>query len=107
MSRKVAENWLHAFQQKDISLVALAEGFTHSSPFGVVEGRDTYLNMVRANEAAFFDVELEVQDIITEGDKIAIRYLLNGNPACDCIYIEGDQIAHIHSYYHIGEKPSL
>lgn len=107
MSRKVAETWLQAFQEKDISVVNLAEGFSHASPFGVVEGRDTYLDMVRGNEAAFFDVELEVQDIIAEGEKVAIRYLINGNEACDVVYVEGEQIAKIFSYYHFGEKPSF
>jgi hypothetical protein len=106
MSRAVAESWLEAFRQKDIHQLNLAEDFVHYSPFGEVRSRDTYLDLVRSNEAAFFSPELTVLDIIDGGPTIAVRYLVNGNPACDVIYVQDGQIVEIYSYYHVGEKPA-
>lgn len=107
MSRQIVDDWLGAFREKDISKLKLAEDFIHTSPFGEIKGRDTYLNLVKANTEAFFGAELVTLDVLADGDKFAIRYLVNGNPACDCIYVRDGEIAKIYSYYHYGEKPVL
>jgi hypothetical protein len=107
MSRQLVDSWFGAFQERDISMLQLADDFVHSSPFGEIEGREAYLELVAGNPEAFFGPELEVLDVIEDRDKYAVRYLVNGNPACDCIYTKGDKITKIHSYYHHGEKPSF
>lgn len=107
MSRALVDSWFDAFRQKDISKLILAQDFTHSSPFGVIEGRDAYLGLVKENPEAFFSPVLDVIDVIEGDGKYAVRYLVNGNPACDCIYVQDGEISAIHSYYHYGEKPSF
>jgi hypothetical protein len=107
MSRKLVDTWFDAFREKDISKLKLAEDFVHSSPFGEIKGRDTYLDLVRENSNAFFSLTLEVIDVIEDKDKFAVRYLVNGNPAYDCIYVHDEQISKIHSYYHVGDKPTF
>lgn len=106
MSRQVVDAWFEAFRTRDISKLKLAEDFVHFSPFGEVKSRKAYLDLVKSNEEAFFSPVIEILDVIEGGDKFAIRYLANGNPACDCIYVRDGQIAKIHSYYHLGEKPT-
>lgn len=106
MSRMVVDSWFDAFRKKDLSLLKLAEDFVHTSPFGQIKGRRAYLDLVRKNEEAFFNPALEILDVIEDGEKFAVRYLVNGNPACDCIYVQDGQISNIYSYYHLGEKPS-
>ena len=109
MSKQLAETWFEAFREKDIDKLerTLTEDFVHSSPFGEIQPRQAYLDLVSANPQAFFSPVIEVQDMIADGDKIAVRYLVNKNPACDCIYVRDGQIAKIYSYYHYGEKPSF
>jgi ketosteroid isomerase-like protein len=107
MSRNVVNAWFDAFREKDISKLKLAEDFVHSSPFGEIKGRKAYLDMVRENEESFFSPKLEILDMFEDGDKFAVRYLVNGNPAFDCIYVGDGQISKIYSYYHVGEKPVL
>ena len=107
MKTIVLEGWFDAFRKRDVSRLRLSEVFTHSSPFGVIEGRQAYLDLVAANEEAFFSPELQIQDVFECGDRLAVRYLVNGNPACDCFYLQGDEIAAIYSYYHYGEKPEF
>ena len=109
MSRQLAEAWFAAFRNKDIAQLerTLAEDFVHSSPFGEIKPRQAYLDLVRANPEAFFSPLIEVLDMFDCGDKVAVRYLVNNNPACDCIYVRDGQIAEIFSYYHYGEKPTM
>ena len=99
VSKIIAESWLEAFRAKDLSRLNLADGFVHSSPFGLIEGKAAYLEMVNSNPEAFFENTIEVVDLIGEGKQFAIRYLVNGTPACDCIYIENGQIAKIIAYF--------
>ena len=107
MAKALVENWFEAFKQRDISLLQLAEDFNHSSPFGIIKGKQAYLDMISQNEEAFFSPSLEILDTFECGDKYAVRYLVNGNPACDCFYIKDGFISQIHSYYHFGQKPSF
>ncbi len=107
MSRTVVDAWFDAFRKKDLALLQLAEDFVHTSPYGEIQGRDVYLDLVRENTEAFFSPKLDIQDVLECGDKFAVRYLVDGNPACDCIYVRKGQISKIYSYYHLGEKPVL
>lgn len=62
--------------------------------------------MVRENAEVFFSPQLEVIDVIEGDGKYAVQYLVNGNPACDCIYAPKGEISKIHFYCQYGEKPS-
>ena len=109
MNRKLVDTWFDAFRNKDIAQLerTLAEDFVHHSPFGAIKSRKAYLDLVRENTEAFFSPTIEILDVLESGDKFAARYLVNDNPACDCIYVRDGQIAEIFSYYHVGEKPVL
>lgn len=107
MNRKLVDDWFGAFRERDLSKLALSEGFVHASPFGEIKGRQTYLDLVEENKDAFFSPTIKIVDVIEGGDRFAVRYLVNGNPACDCIYVHKGQISRIYSYYHVGEKPSF
>ncbi len=106
-NRQIAESWLQAFRQRDLAGLALAEDFVHSSPYGEIHGRQAYLDLVRQNEDAFFSSTIQVQDLFGSGEKYTVRYLVNENPACDCIYLREGRIWKIFSYYHLGENPAL
>jgi hypothetical protein len=107
VNRELVDDWFDAFRERDISKLRLADDFVHTSPFGEIRGGQTYIDLVRKNSEAFFAPTIEILDVIDGGDRFAVRYLVNENPACDCIYVQDDQILEIHSYYHVGEKPTL
>jgi hypothetical protein len=107
VNRKLVDDWFAAFRDKDISKLQLAEDFVHTSPYGEIRGRQVYLDLVRENSEAFFAPQIKILDVIEGGDRFAVRYLVNENPACDCVYIRNGQISEIYSYYHVGEKPEL
>jgi len=107
MNKNFAEAWFGAFRAKDISKLELelADDFVHTSPYGEVKSKKAYLDLVKANPEAFFSPKIEILDIFECGNKFAVRYLVNNNPACDCIYVQNGQISKIYSYYHVGKKP--
>lgn len=107
MNRKLVDAWFEAFRDKDVSKLVLADDFVHASPYGEIRGGQTYIDLVRANAEAFFSPVIEILDVIEGNESFAARYLVDGNPACDCIYIKNGQISRIYSYYHVGEKPAL
>lgn len=107
MNRELVDAWFGAFRDKDIAKLKLAEDFVHTSPYGEVRGRKAYLDLIRENPDAFFSPTIEILDVIEGGDRFAVRYLVDGNPACDCIYVRDGQISKIYAYYHVGKRPVL
>jgi hypothetical protein len=45
-SKNMAEAWFDAFRRKERSDLELADDFVHSSPYGDIEGRQAYLDLV-------------------------------------------------------------
>jgi NAD(P)H-nitrite reductase large subunit len=107
MNRALVDAWFAAFRERDISKLVLAEDFVHASPYGEIKGRDAYLDLVKENAEAFFAPVIEILDVIEGGDRFAARYLVDGNPACDCIYVRDGEISKIYSYYHVGKRPVM
>lgn len=109
MSRTLADLWFDPFRDKDVAELeaVLADDFVHTSPFGEIAGKAAYLGLVRKNEDAFFANPIQVVDVLDLGDRCAVRYVVGGMAACDCIYGRGGKIARVFSYYHVGERPSL
>ena len=109
MSKQLADAWFEAFRAKDVDQLerALAEDFMHTSPYGEVRSREAYVTLVRENPEAFFSPVIEILDMIESDDSVAVRYLVSGNPACDCIYGRDGAITAIYSYYHVGPKPAM
>ena len=109
MKTNLAVAWLDVFHNQDISQLEriLADDFVHTSPFGEIQGKQTYLDVVRQNAEAFFSKKIEIRDVIEDDAKSAIRYVVGEMEACDCVYIRNDQISKICAYYHFGDKPVM
>jgi len=107
MTMNVIDEWFGAFRERNIDSAPLAEDFTHTSPFGIVAGRQAYLDTVAANAAAFYGPDLEIVDTVESADVSVVRYLMDGTPATDWVYSRDGEITAIYSYYHLGPPPSF
>jgi ketosteroid isomerase-like protein len=101
---ELAVEWIEAWVRMDMEWLRrnLAADFVHVSPFGRLEGRESYLATVEPM-ARKSVVELEVKEVIADGNQAAVRFE-NRTPkgvveSCDWVRIENDRIREIRSFY--------
>jgi ketosteroid isomerase-like protein len=103
-SAGLAVGWIEAWVEMDMDWLRqrLAPDFVHISPFGRLEGRDSYLETVEPM-ARKSVMELKVVDVIATGDRAAVRFenrTRNGVvESCDWIRVEDGLIQEIRSFY--------
>lgn len=103
-SRELAALWIDAWIKMDMDWLRrrLAPDFVHISPFGRLEGRDSYLATVEPM-ARKSVMELKVKDVIASGNQAAV-WFENRTPkgvvdTCDWIRVENDLIKEVRSFY--------
>jgi len=103
-SAELAVLWIEAWIKMDMEWLRqrLAPDFIHVSPFGKLEGRDSYLAAVEPM-ARKSVVELTIKDVIATGNQAAVRFE-NRTPkgvveSCDWVRVENDLIKDIRSFY--------
>lgn len=103
-SAELAVGWIEAWTRMDMEWLRqrLAPDFVHVSPFGRLEGRDSYLETVEPMSRKSV-MELKVKDAIGSGDRAAV-WFENRTPkgvvdSCDWVRVENDQIKEIRSFY--------
>ena len=107
-AKRLAREWIETWEHGDPLTLPLAQNFVHESPFGRIEGRAKYLEIVRplAEENV---TRLEVQDVLAEGNRACVAFTMdtdNGPVACcDWVTVEGDQIMSVRSYYDTRDLP--
>lgn len=98
----LAKEWIQRWSEGAPDLIPLAEDFTHTSPFGRVQGRQKYLDWVKPL-AAKNVTELKVIRTLACGNEATIHFEMqtpNGLvPVCDWVVVEDGRIKAIHSFY--------
>lgn len=101
---ELAAGWIEAWARMDMDWLRqrLAPDFVHVSPFGRLEGRETYLETVEplARKSV---MELAVKEVIATEDQAAV-WFQNRTPegvveTCDWVRVEGGRIKEIRSFY--------
>lgn len=104
---QMSRQWILVWNDGDPADLPLADDFQHTSPYGVLEGREHYLAtvvpMARKNVA-----KLTIEDVIVSGDRSAVRYHVthpSGGTmqACDWLTFVDGKLAQVRSYY---ERPA-
>ena len=103
-------DWFAKWQTGDYLNLPVTETFRHTSPFGTIDGRQAYLDLVKANEEKFLGYDFELHDGLYEKDRACVRYTAKQGDGfrldvSEWYYLDTDQglIEHIIAYYHIGE----
>ena len=103
-SAELAVGWIEAWIRMDMEWLRqhLAPDFIHTSPFGRLEGRDSYLATVEPM-ARKSVMELTVKEVIASGNQAAV-WFENRTPngvveSCDWVRVESDLITEIRSFY--------
>ena len=98
----LARLWIEAWNEGAPDRIPLAESFVHTSPFGRVAGRETYLEWVKPL-AAQNVTTLTIRRVLASGDSAAIHFEMTTPKGpvevCDWVVVSDGEIQEIHSFY--------
>ena len=103
--KALSDAWFDAWNSGNYKAIPVSDDFRHTSPYGTIEGRRTYLEIVESNKDKFLGNEIQIHDQVVEGNRCVVRYTIK-NPAYEMevtewMYCRGNQIREIISYYNI------
>ena len=104
----LVRQWFEKWEKGDYQELPISENFQHTSPFGTITGRQSYLELVKKNEDKFLGQTFEIHDGIYSPDKASVRYTAKqGNDfrleVSEWYFVRDGLIRKIIAYYHIGE----
>jgi len=105
--KALVKEWFEKWEAGDFQDLPIAENFKHTSPFGTINGKKEYIDLVEANKDKFLGYRFEIHDEIYDERKGCVRYTaIQGDFHLDVsewYYAKNDLIEEIVAYYHIGE----
>lgn len=107
-SKQLIEQWFERWDKGDFLNLPISDNFKHTSPFGTIDGKKEYLDLVKKNQDKFLGYVFEIHDGIYQTGKACVRYTAKqgkdfGLDVSEWYYVKDELIEEIVSYYHIGE----
>ena len=104
-AESLVKKWFDIWEKGDFQNLPLSENFRHTSPYGTIEGKEAYMNLVMANKDKFLGHKFDFHDAIYEQHSACIRYTaIKEDFSLDVSewhYVEDGLIREIVSYYNI------
>lgn len=101
-AEKLGLAWINGWIEGKPDEIPLTDDFTHSSPFGVVSGRQEYLEWVKPLSAQNV-MSLTIVKTLGGKDEAAIWFEMRSPKGttlcCDWLHIRNGKIASIQSFY--------
>lgn len=105
--QQLVKRWFETWQRGDFHHLPLTDDFTHTSPFGVVEGKDQYLALVESNRSKFLGYRFILHHQLYGEDKACVCYTAEQGTfrldVSEWYFFQHNLIAAVVAYYHIGE----
>ena len=102
----LVEQWFNKWEAGDFLDLPITENFKHTSPFGTIDGKKAYLDLVQENKDKFLGYRFEIHDALYGKDNACVRYTgVQGDFTLDVsewYYARDGLIEEIIAYYHIG-----
>ena len=103
--KELVRKWFKAWEEGNYRSIPVTEDFVHTSPYGTIEGRETYLKLVEENKDKFLGNKIELLDEIYSENNACVRYTItNKNFSMDVsewFYKSNNAIKEIIAYYNI------
>ena len=104
-TKTLVKKWFDVWEKGDYQNLPITTNFVHTSPYGTIEGKKSYLNLVAANEDKFLGHRFELHEALYGVDKACVCYTaIQGDFRLDVsewYYIRDNQIDKIVAYYNI------
>ena len=105
--QSLVNTWFEKWEKGEFLDLPITPDFRHVSPFGTIEGKQTYIDLVKANQDRFLGYRFDIHDRIFDGDRGCVRYTaVQGDFRLDVsewYFARDGLIGTIMAYYHIGE----
>ncbi len=105
--KDLIHEWFDTWEQGDFLSLPVSDDFTHTSPFGKIEGKAEYIKLVESNKDKFLGYKFVIHDTLYSTDHVCVRYTaVQGDFKLDVsewYYIKDQLIQEIIAYYHVGE----
>ena len=109
-TQQLVEQWFALWGSGQPENLPLADDFTHTSPYGTIEGKAAYMALVEANRDKFLGNTFEVHDALYEGNRACVRYTMRSGdfvlPASEWFFTAHGKIERVVSYYNIEGEVS-
>lgn len=93
-TKELVKSWFDTWERGDFHNLPVSEDFVHISPYGTIEGKSNYLELVEANEKQFLGHRFKILDGLYENNRACVRYLA----------IKQDFEMEVSEWYYLGEK---
>ncbi len=111
----LVRKWFEYWDKGDFGQLPIADDFIHTSPYGTIEGKSTYLEIVKVNLDKFLGHRFTLHDAFYDADKACVRYSAIKEDfrlfVSEWHYIQNGMIHKIIAYYNIegeiGEERKL
>lgn len=101
----LVNEWFERWENGEFMDLPLSEDFTHTSPYGTIEGRKAYIDLIVANIDKFLGHRFEIHDAIYQKNKACIRYTAIKETfsldVSEWQYVNGGEIEKVVAYYNI------
>lgn len=105
--KELVHQWFQLWEKGDFLDLPITDSFKHTSPFGTIEGKAQYIDMVKSNQDKFLGYHFVIHDELYDKNKACVRYTaIQGDFSLDVSewhFFKGELIEAIVAYYHIGE----
>ena len=107
-SKQLVKQWFAKWTDGDFLNLPISENFKHTSPFGTITGKQTYLDLVKKNMDKFLGYTFTIHDGIYENQRACVRYTARQGEdfsldVSEWYYFSENLLEEIVAYYHIGE----
>lgn len=107
-TKELVRKWFDIWTKGNFEDLPLADDFKHTSPYGTIDGKSAYMDIIASNRDKFLGHRFDLHDELYEKDKACVRYTaLQDNfrlEVSEWHYIKDNLISEIIAYYNITEK---
>ena len=103
----LVKQWFDVWSMGNYADLPVTNNFLHVSPYGTIEGRTAYLNLVEANIDKFLGNQFVIHEALSDTNRTCVRYQVKKGDfsmeVSEWIYkdSEFDLISRVVSYYNI------
>ncbi len=72
--KKLVKEWFAKWETGDFLELPISENFRHTSPYGTIDGKKQYIDLVEANKDKFLGHRFKLHDELYSENRACIRY---------------------------------